>query len=78
MDERERERGRDIRRELGQKRWRVSVKCLKRIHLYIMGLTLFVYKNAAYGDEAYLKYLCDIELVNDYAYGLDTLAYLFI
>lgn len=43
-----------------------------------MGLTLFVYKNAAYGDEAYLKYLCDIELVNDYAYGLDTLAYLFI
>jgi len=43
----------------------------------MVGFMLFVYKNAAYGDEEYIMYLCDIDLVNDYAWELDFLTYLY-
>lgn len=48
------------------------------IHLlYLKSVTLFIDKSATFVDVIYLKYLCDLKLVNHYAWGAVILAHLY-
>jgi len=43
----------------------------------MVGVTHFTDKSATYVDVAYMKYLHDLKLVNDYACGMASLTHLY-